>query len=393
MYPRRTKIICFTLEGINSFAATFYLYYLFWLMQREHGFTNRGNLFLTAVHGCVYMFASWLGGRLIHRLGYFKALRLGFGGMAFALLIAWGTPGVGGQIIGLVLWTVPLCLTWPTLEALVTEGEDFRGTAGMVGLYNVVWSVMSALAFCSGGWLFEKLGHNGFYLLPLALVVTQFTLTFGLQSELHRLAETKPPAPPEPPHKPTVDAVRPAVSPLRFRQMAWLANPFAYVAINTLGAVIPQLAARFELTPAQSGVFCSLWFYVRLGAFVLLWRWAGWHYRFRWLLAAFVGLIFSFAALLLAPQFWVVIAAQVIFGLAVGLIYYSSLFYSMDASDTKGEHGGLHEAAIGLGICAGPALGATALTFFPQSPDSGARAVTALLVCGLGGLVWLRGRK
>ncbi len=104
-------------------------------------------------------------------------------------------------------------------------------------------------------------------------------------------------------------------------------------------------------------------------------------------------MIFSFAALLLAPQFWVVIAAQVVFGLAVGLIYYSSLFYSMDASDTKGEHGGLHEAAIGLGICAGPALGATALTFFPQSPDSGALAVTALLVCGLGGLVWLRGRK
>jgi MFS family permease len=127
-----------------------------------------------------------------------------------------------------------------------------------------------------------------------------------------------------------------------------------------------------------------------LAAFILLWRWTGWHYRFRWLLLSFVALTVSFATLLLALQFWVVIAAQVAFGFAVGLVYYSSLFYSMDVGETKGEHGGLHEAAIGLGVFAGPALGATALTFLPQHPNSGAVAVSILLVCGLGGLVFLR---
>ena len=133
-----------------------------------------------------------------------------------------------------------------------------------------------------------------------------------------------------------------------------------------------------------------MWFYVRLLAFILLWRWTGWHYRFRWLLLAFAALIVSFATLLLASQFWVVIAAQVVFGLAVGLIYYSSLFYSMDAGEAKGEHGGLHEAAIGLGIFAGPALGATTLTFLPQHSNSGAVAVSLLLVLGLGGLLFIR---
>jgi predicted MFS family arabinose efflux permease len=175
--------------------------------------------------------------------------------------------------------------------------------------------------------------------------------------------------------------------------MAWLANPFAYVAINTVGAVIPQLAQKFQLSPTQSGVFCSLWFFVRTFAFIGLWRWTGWHYRFRWLLAAFIGLVVSFAAMMLATQLWLVLVAQLIFGCAVGLIYYSSLFYSMDVGEAKGEHGGLHEAAIGLGICIGPAVGAAALSLPAQAANAGSWAVSGLLSVGLGGLIWLRTRK
>jgi hypothetical protein len=75
--------------------------------------------------------------------------------------------------------------------------------------------------------------------------------------------------------------------------------------------------------------------------------------------------------------------AETVFGVALGLIYYSSLFYSMDVSETKGVHGGIHEAAIGLGNFAGPAVGAAALHFLPQRPNSGAWAVAGLLLTGL----------
>jgi MFS family permease len=125
----------------------------------------------------------------------------------------------------------------------------------------------------------------------------------------------------------------------------------------------------------------------------LLGQWKGWHYRFRWLLGAFLLLIGSFTTILLAPQLWIVVVAQVFFGLATGLIYYSSLFYSMDVGEAKGEHGGLHEAFIGAGIFLGPAVGATALQLAPQNVNAGTWAVSALLAGGLGGLVWLRTRK
>ena len=139
-----------------------------------------------------------------------------------------------------------------------------------------------------------------------------------------------------------------------------------------------------------AGFACSLWCFARFVAFVALWRWRGWHYRFRWLAAAFVLLIFSFAAILVAPSLPVILAAQIFFGAAIGLIYYSSLFYSMDASETKSEHGGIHEAAIGLGNFVGPAVGAAALWLAPQSATAGAWAVSGLLAAGLGGLLWLR---
>ena len=106
--------------------------------------------------------------------------------------------------------------------------------------------------------------------------------------------------------------------------------------------------------------------------------------------AAFVALIASLATILLATHLWLVILAQVFFGLATGMIYYSSLFYSMDVGEASSEHGGWHEAFIGLGICVGPATGAAALTLAPQSANAFAWAVSGLLVTGLGGLLWLR---
>jgi len=129
---------------------------------------------------------------------------------------------------------------------------------------------------------------------------------------------------------------------------------------------------------------------VRLGMFVVLWRWTAWHYRFAGLVAAYALLIVSFATILMTPVLGILIAAQVVFGAAIGLIYYSSLFYAMDASDSNSEHGGIHEAAIGVGNCVGPAVGAATLQYLPQMQNSGALAVTVLLLFGFGGLFAVR---
>jgi hypothetical protein len=259
-----------------------------------------------------------------------------------------------------------------------------------VGLYNVVWASGAAAAYFSGGALLERLGRQSLYWLPAALYFLQFGLVLWLEKkagawEIARAAQLL--ADPIAPLSPRPESAR------TFLRMAWLANPFAYVAMNTVIPTIPDLAARMGLSTSAAGFVASVWMFLRLAAFVVLWHWTAWHYRFSWLAGSYLAMIATFAALLLIPKLWVIVVAQIVFGLAVGLIYYSSLFYSMDVGETKGEHGGVHEAAIGVGLFLGPAVGATALRFFPASANVGIWTVSGLLALGLAGLFCLRGRR
>ncbi len=389
MHARKHTGVIFLIEGLNAFACAYYFNYLFFLLRDHFGFGNLGNLCVSALHGLIYVGSAWLGGRFAQRHGYLTALSVGSGGMGLALLCGSALPTVAGQVLTLAGWTFMMCFTWPALEALVSEGESDARLPRMIGLYNVVWASCSAVAYFSGGALFERLGYQSIYWLPAVVYAAIFIGATWLAKQSD--APSSPLRSPTPaPHTPEPEAFRQPVSPAIFLKMAWLANPFAYIAINTILAVIPQVAAKLHLSTTESGIFCSLWFFVRLGAFVLLWQWTKWHYKFRWLLAAFLALIVSFTTLLLAGQLWILVLAQIVFGFATGLIYYSSLFYSMDIGETKGEHGGLHEAAIGAGIFAGPAVGAAALWLAPASANAGTWAVSGLLACGLVALVALR---
>jgi predicted MFS family arabinose efflux permease len=389
----RYHVALYTLEGINSFATALYFNYLYFFLRARFNFDDKHNLAFAAWIGLTYVFAAWQGGRFAQRRGYYQALKLGFIVMALGLAVGSQAGSAIGQIVTATVTNLGMCFVWPSLEALISDGQHGAALPRAIGIYNVVWAATNAFGYFIGGTIIEKIGYRGIFYLPLALVLAQLALSHWLHrhaAEIELAARNQPPAAPLPPdpHRPSPKKAK------AFLRMAWLANPFAYIAINTLIAVIPGIAAKFQLSTMLAGFVCTLWCFVRLGAFFALWFWPGWHYRFRWLVAAFLLLGGSFATILIAPDLYVVIAAQLFFGIAVGLIYYSSLFYSMDAGDTKGEHGGIHEAAIGLGNCIGPAVGAASLQFLPQIQNSGAIAVSALLLCGLGGLlaIWKTSR-
>jgi predicted MFS family arabinose efflux permease len=397
MLPPRLKTGCFVLEGLNSFATVYYFYYFYFFMQTEYGSGNKANLLLAALNGAVYALMAWQGGRFAQRHGYFTSLKAGLVIMMAALATGGQLQTKGGHVVVMALTVVGVCFTWPALEALVSEGEGFAGVQRMVGLYNVVWAGTGALAYFTGGAMLEKLGSKSLFYVPLAIQLSQLGLTFWLESQARQATEQQRigQAPRQPTARPVPEPdLRVANARAKvFLRLGWLANPLAYIAINTLIAVIPGVAQRLELSTMAAGFCCSLWCFARLAAFVVLWQWNGWHYRFCWLLAAYLALVGAFAAILMAPNLAVLVLAQLVFGGVAGLIYYSSLFYSMDLGDTKGEHGGIHEAVIGLGNFAGPAVGAASLHFLPQYTNSEAVAVSGLLLLGLGGLValWRRG--
>lgn len=388
MSPRQLKTGYFVIEGLNSFGTTYYFYYFYFFMRQQFGFGDKANLALAALNGFVYMFAAWWGGRFAQRTGYFTALKLGFALMLGALLLGAQAESASGQIVVMLVAVIGMCFTWPTLEALVSEGETPLGLQRMVGIYNVVWAATGAVAYFIGGALLDQLGLQSMFFVPATVFGIQLALAFWLERGAKSAPSTPTAISPEP-YAPRANP-RPIARTKMFLRLAWVANPFAYIAINTLVAVMPGVAQRLELSTTQAGFFCSVWCFARLGAFWGLWFWPGWHYRFRWLVASYLALLATFALILTVPSLAVLVLAQLVLGAAIGLIYYSSLFYSMDVGETKGEHGGIHEAAIGLGNFAGPAVGAASLHFLPHYANSGALAVSALLLCGLGGLLAIR---
>ncbi len=384
----------FVLEGLNSFSTVYYSYYLYFFMKQEFGFSNEANLALAALNGGVYMCGSFWGGKFAQRFGYFTSLKLGFGLMCASLALGSQAGTALGQVVVMAGTVLGMCFTWPALEALISEEESPVGLQRMVGMYNVVWAGTGSVSFFIGGTLLDKLSLRSMFYVPACFQFAQFGFTFLLEWMVKRrklvaagLGETITAAEPQTPLELNP---RPIAKARMFLRMAWVANPFAYVAIQTLIAIMPGLAQRLGLTNMLAGFCCSVWCFARFGAFLAFRHWPGWHYRFRWLVTAYSALIVAFTLILLIPSLPVLVLSQIVFGVSVGLIYYSSLFYSMDTSDTKGEHGGLHEAVIGLGNLAGPAVGAASLHFLPQYPHSGAIGVSALLLAGLGGLLALR---
>jgi predicted MFS family arabinose efflux permease len=401
---RQLKSGYFVIEGLNSFATVYYFYYLYFFMQKGFGFGNKANLALAALSGAIYMAGSWWAGKFAQRFGYFVALKLGFAIMIAALAAGPHMHSARAHVLVMAATVIGMCFTWPTLEALVSQSETPAGLQRMVGIYNVVWAATGAFAYFTGGAMLDNYLQSLFY-VPMTIVLVQLGLTFWLEAQARSSSVLEAadgsglnPPPAIKAHLHGALAAEPNPRPIAkakmFLRLAWLANPFAYIALNTVIALIPGVAKHLGLSTMLAGFFCSLWCFARLASFLALWSWAGWHYRFRWLLAAYVALMATFVLILLAPNLIVLLAAQIVFGLALGVIYSSSLFYSMDLGEAKSEHGGIHEAAIGFGNFAGPAVGAASLHFLPQYANGGALAVSVLLLLGLGGLVsiWTKGK-
>lgn len=377
----------FVLEGLNSLGTVYFSYYLYFYTQARYNFHAVQNLLLAAGLGAVYAFSAYHGGKFAQKYGYFTSVKYGTALMAAMMLVATQFDGMATTIAAIFVANVGMCLTWPALEALMSQGEPPVRLQSLVGIYNVVWASMNALAYFTGGLMMQNFGLKSIFYVPCVLFIFVTALATWLEKEGLRQPSIESDLPLL--HAVKEESTAP-VPPKVFLKMALLVNPLAYLSINTVIATNPTLAKHFEFTTREAGFICSIWMFSRAISFVLLRLWPRWHYRFGFLAAAHIAMIISFATILLAPNIPVLVVAEIIFGLAVGLVYYSSLFYAMDVSEEKGEHGGIHEAAIGMGNATGPVTAAVAMALFPNTPGSGAMADCALLALGLCALFWLR---
>lgn len=372
----------YSVEAVTGLASTMLIISIFFYTERTFRWSMRQNLLLASVEGFIYMLGSLAATFISNRFGRRNSLLLIYALLAAitAIGIFHPTPKIVTAV--LVTYTLAISLTWPMLESLVSSGLPPRQLSRVLGAYNLVWAGIGALAVAVNGSIIEH-WPKGVFIIP----TTAHALGLLL---LWLTPATTPPAPAN-----TSQAMRAEEGLLNQRRLAlWLsriAMPATYIVIFSLSAMLPSLPAMKRIGTSYATLVGSAWLVARWFTFWFLGATHWWHTRPRLLLWAAVLMLIGFIGTVLptvrrAPLptiLTIMIASQILLGLALGLIYSASLYFGMVLSAGSTEHGGYHEALIGLGQTIGPLAGAIAQIIWPGSAVAGIAAVSSLIALAI----------
>jgi hypothetical protein len=373
----------YLIEGMSSFAATIFLLGIYFWARARYNFSNTENLALGALQGLGHMVSSRLCGRLGDRWGYNRLLVLGISLIALISLTGWIPEARWLPFVVITLYSSAIAITWPALEGGAMHLPGSINMPQRLGIYNLVWSFAGAIGFALSGFIFEW-KVDAIFWIPGLVHVAQ--LVWILTQRGRHVIDGS--AAMDFPH--VGDHQSPEVK-KQLTSMAWLSNSLGYFLIGGFAALTPHLGERLGLSP-----FWTIWLGASLLAaraigFIVLYAWNGWHYQRSWSHYALWSAPIYLALIFFTHHLAVTAAACLLLGFSLGLSYYMSIYYSLDASDHKGEQGGLHEALIGLGILTGPLAGA--IGGLATGTTYGAKItiiVSALLIAVAG---WMRVRR
>ncbi len=349
--PPRLKLFnYFVVEGICAFAGILFLYCAFFWTGKKFGYSATENLLLTATHGFTYIFSSKYGGKIADRFGYDRTLFFCSLGIAATLLVGWIPDWRWTPFVVVVLFTIFIGPIWPSLEAAVLHCPGKTSMPNRLGFYNITWGTGDALGFAFSAFFFNWNPDSILWAAGIFYLVQSAWLKLGPSH--HGQGEG---IAMDIPHSGT--AVPREVK-RRFMHTAWLANALGFLLVAGTTALNPQLGEKLGLSATATIWLSSTQLFARAASFAICWKWEAWHYHRGWSLWALWIAPVSIAMAFFINNTVVVFAALALFGLAHGLSYSGSLYYSLDYGDNKGEHGGLHEAILGIGIFSGPLLAA-----------------------------------
>lgn len=394
--PRARILVFYVVEGITSHSVALMLASIYFFTTSRFGWGSLHNYLMAAVLGVVYVGGALCAHAVATRLGRRMTLVTVYLVMsAVAWLAVFGHHSPYVLVPLLIVYSGLSAITWPSLESLVSSGAEARDLSRRLGVYNCVWSGAGAITVALAG-LLLKYWPTGNFIIPgfwhAAMALLLMRVLRQDKTSTARAGDT------------TQDSGHVTIAPepelLRARTVAlWmsrLALPATFVVISSLLAAMPTLPLIKRLDPTTRTAVGSVWMAARWVAFLWLGATVWWHTRPRALLTASLLLLAGFLAVTLRPEWlpgspevatmpWMawMICWQVVLGLALGLIYAASLYFGMVLSDGSTEHGGYHEALIGVGTVVGPGAGALAEQVGGGNPLWGVLAVALVLAASV----------
>ena len=252
------------------------------------------------------------------------------------------------------IWTIVLLYTpitgmlWPIVESYISGGRSATNLRRTIGLWNVVWSSSGIFASILVAPLVKE--HATLVLVCVGLghlIAAGLLVVFSAQPAAHAEGE----------HEPHPEVYGRLL--VTFRMLL----PMSYVVCSALGPYLPRAAKELSVPDDFQALIAVAWLLPRVGGFLLMRRWQGWHGR--WFVPILGGAVlvggFSVAiiAASLSPRFGLaaLIGGLAFFGLGMAIIYAGAIYYAMEVGNADVDAGGTHEALIGVGYMAGPAFG------------------------------------
>jgi predicted MFS family arabinose efflux permease len=233
-------------------------------------------------------------------------------------------------------------LFWPLVEAELAAEADTHTLRQRLGRFNISWSVGDCLGALVAG-VTLSLGRGLPFLLcavtGLGLsLLTSFlglsTRADGSRARQQRAAEN---------HE------LPA-SHSTFWTLALTANLFAAGFISIVRRLFPDLAVEaLHYSGLQWGFLVMVLGLTRTAVFAVMERHHGWLYRPKRFFLVQALFPVSFLLIVLAQGYWVFLLAFACLGTASGVVYFSSIYYSVHGAASQAHRAGLHESAGGLG--------------------------------------------
>ncbi len=315
---------------------------LFFVSAGVYHFSPAANLTLATVMGAVYAMAARAAGRLargrVPRQVLSAALLVWTGAALLPLLLPGARAGLwAAALIG----SAASATTFPVVESYLTAGRHGAEMRSAIGKFNLTWTPATALPLL----VLPLLAHH-----PAGSFVVSAAASALAWSTIWRL----PPHPAAHDADGSAQAVGPTYRAL-LRAASWLL-PFSYVVSAALAPILPHRLAAVGAGTAAS-LMAAAWMATRFLALALMWRTHFWHGRWGTLAAGAAALVGGLALVLLAHTLPVLMAGLFAYGVGMGVIYYSSLYYVMAVGAAAVDAGGNFEALIGVGYCLGPLLG------------------------------------
>ena len=300
----------------------------------------------------LYVLLSPLFGRLSDRIGckyllflgclaYFSSsLALSFSSKVYQLFIFMAFVGISGAMF------------WPSLEVLVAQMGTGDFLPKRVSLFNISWCMGAAVGPLIGGMIFQVGARFPFYLASLLSLLMSLLIAGELFKDKGGKVFDDP--------EENFLKENPSRSQERtssYLYAAWMANFANYFSVGTLRYLFPKLSVRLGIQPSILGILFGIIALFQTLTFYLLGKTIRWHYKLMPLiflqLLGILGLLLVF----FTSCSLIFLLAFMFIGIAGGMTYFSSIFYSLNDCKNRGAKSGIHEAVLGSGALFGPLVG------------------------------------